>query len=269
MFQQREALLIGVSHLARSCLLRAGGKEKNNRYETRDLHPKFRRIQVIVDSMKLLIIEDDRDIARQLSGFLEDQGFVVQLAFDGEEGHYLGAEEEYDAVLLDIGLPLLDGLSVLERWRAAGRTMPVIVLTARTSKMETIRGLEAGADDYIHKPFDLEEVLARVRTNIRRDKGQHEQVLTYQNVSFDGKSGKVFVDGSYVKLTRIEFLIVQYLFLNRGRFVSVTELSEHVYRDFDHDSSIIARHIANIRKKLGAEIILTESNRGYYVPQDE
>lgn len=219
--------------------------------------------------MKLLIIEDDPDIASQLASFLEEHGFVVQLASDGEEGQFLGEEEEYDAVLLDVGLPQIDGISVLQRWRSIGKTMPVIILTARSSKLETIRGLEAGADDYIHKPFDLEEVLARLRSNIRRDKNQHEQSVTYKNVSFDGTRGKVFVDGSYVKLTRIEFLIVQYLFVNQGRLISVTELSEHVYRDFDHDSSIIARHIANIRKKIGAEIILTESNRGYYVPKPE
>lgn len=218
--------------------------------------------------MKVLIIEDDHNIARQLSTHLHESGFVTHIAHDGDEGHYQGDVESYDAVLLDVGLPGMDGFSILERWRAAGKTMPVIMLTARTSKMETIRGLEAGADDYIYKPFDMDEVTVRVRANIRRHKGQLRQVAACKNLSFDMRSGRFVQDGSYIKLTRIEFLILQYLFMKQGTLISVTELAEHVYDDFDHDSSIIARHIANIRKKVGNDIIKTESNRGYYVPKD-
>ncbi len=218
--------------------------------------------------MRILIIEDDETIARQLSGYLEEHGFVAVVSRDGEEGRYLGLEEEYDAVLLDLGLPELNGISVLETWRAKGVAVPVIVITARTSKLETIRGLEAGADDYIHKPFDLGEVLARLRSVIRRGKQQLKRELSYQDVVLDSGSGKVFAAGHYIKLTRIEFLIVQYLFHNQGKVVSVTELSEHVYRDFDRDSGIIARHIANIRKKIGTHIICTEGNRGYLIPYD-
>ncbi len=218
--------------------------------------------------MKVLIIEDDHNIARQLSTHLQENGFVTHIAHEGDEGYYQGDVESYDAVLLDIGLPGMDGFNVLERWRASGKTMPVIMLTARTSKMEMIRGLEAGADDYIYKPFDIEEVTVRVRANIRRHKGQLKQEAICKSLNFNMRSGRFIQNGNYVKLTRIEFLILQYLFMKQGILISVTELAEHVYDDFDHDSSIIARHIANIRKKVGSDIIKTESNRGYYVPKD-
>ena len=224
---------------------------------------------MIVRVMRILIIEDSPDIARQLSGHLTQCGFITQLAGDGIEGHHLGEVEDYDAVLLDIGLPGMDGFSILERWRAAGRNMPGIILTARTNKIEIIRGLEAGADDYITKPFDLEEVAARLRTHIRRHKGRVGQPVQYKNVVLDARAGRVSVGGAYAKLTRTEFLMLQYLFMNQGKPVSATELSEHVYDDFDNDSGVIARHIANIRKKIGADIILTESNRGYIVPNDQ
>ena len=219
--------------------------------------------------MKILIVEDDPNIARQLSNHLNSCGFVTHVASDGEEGKYCGEFEDYDAVLLDIGLPDIDGFTILEHWRATGRTMPVIILSARTRKMETIQGLEAGADDYIYKPFDMDEVVARLQTNIRRQKGHLQKNARCKNVEVDFSSGRVLVDGVAIKLTRIEFLMIQYLFLNQGKTVSVTELSEHVYEDFDHNSSVIARHIANIRKKIGHDIILTESNRGYHVQENE
>jgi two-component system OmpR family response regulator len=218
--------------------------------------------------MRILIVEDDRDIARQLRGHLEQCGYIAHVEHSGEEGHFQGDTEEFDLVLLDLGLPDLDGFEILERWRRSGRSMPVIILTARTHKMEVIRGLKAGADDYIVKPYDLEEVTARIHANIRRQKGQLASIVKCKNVTFDGFAGRVLVDGCYVKLTRTEFLILQYLFMNQGKIVSVTELSEHAYAEFDHDSSIIARHISNIRKKIGAHIISTDSNRGYCVPKD-
>lgn len=218
--------------------------------------------------MKVLIIEDDIAIASQLAEHLRSSGFVIQVEHDGKEGHFKGASEAFDAVLLDLGLPSQDGLSILKRWRAENVNVPVIVLTARNSKQEIIEGLDAGADDYISKPFDLAEVTARLRSNIKRSKGQQSVLSTFADVVLDARAGRVTHNGSLVKLTRIEYLIVQYLFLNQGRPVSITELSEHVYEDFDHDSSIIPRHIANIRKKLGSTFIQTESNRGYCVPHD-
>lgn len=219
--------------------------------------------------MRILIVEDEQEIAQQLAEFLRSEGFAVRVEHDGEEALFAGETEEFDAILLDIGLPLMDGFTVLEKWRSMGKTMPVIILTARTSKMETVRGLEAGADDYIYKPFDLEEVAARIRSNIRRAHGQTTPQAKYKNVVFDIRSGRVSVDGKFVKLTRTEFLMVQYFFMNQGRPISINELTEHTYEDFDNDSGIIARHIANIRKKIGADIIQTETNRGYYVPFDD
>lgn len=218
--------------------------------------------------MRILIIEDDIDIAKQLESHLGQCGFITHVEHSGAEGHYQGDVESYDLVLLDIGLPDRDGFSVLEQWRKDGRTMPVIIVTARTHKMETIRGLKAGADDYIYKAYDLDELVARIHTNIRRHKGQLGAELRSGNVTFDSFAGKVLVNGSAVKLTRIEFLILQYLFINQGKTLSATDISEHAYEDFDHDSSIIARHISNIRKKLGQDIIHTDSNRGYCVRKE-
>ena len=219
--------------------------------------------------MKVLIVEDDHHIARQLSEHLLQSGFVTHVANDGEQGHFQGENESYDAVLLDIGLPGMDGFSILERWRSAGLTMPVIIVTARGSKLDTIRGLEAGADDYVNKPFDMEEVTVRLRANIRRHKGQLKQEARFKNVCFDMRANRFLRDGINIKLTRIEFLMLQYLFMKQGTPVSMTELAEHVYDDFDNDSAIIARHIANIRKKIGSDIIRTESNRGYCVPAEQ
>lgn len=218
--------------------------------------------------MKILIVEDDKEIAGQLADYLKECGFVPHVEHDGADGHFEGDEGGYDAVLLDIGLPNMDGITILEKWRAANLTMPVIILTARDSKMEIVRGLEAGADDYITKPFDLDEVVARLRSQIRRVTGKHQPVLSCGNVSLDMRAGRVSVGKQFIKLTRTEFLMVQYLFMNQGRPISINELIEHTYEDFDNDSGIIARHIANIRKKIGSDIIKTEANRGYYVPVD-
>jgi len=219
--------------------------------------------------MKILIIEDNTEIANQLAGHLKSSGFVTHIENDGESGHFEGSESGYDLVLLDIGLPKMDGFSILEKWRADGNNIPVIVLTARDSKMDVVRGLELGADDYVTKPFDLEEVVARIRSNIKRESGKTANVIKSGNVEFDLRGGRILADGMFIKLTRIEFLIVQYLFMNQGKPVSTNELVEHTYEDFDNDSGIIARHIANIRKKIGRDFIRTEANRGYYVPLDE
>jgi two-component system OmpR family response regulator len=218
--------------------------------------------------MRILIIEDDADLAKQLSCHLEQSGFITHVEHSGEEGHYQGDTGAYDLVLLDIGLPDLDGFQILERWRRDGRDMPVVIVTARTHKMETIRGLNAGADDYVNKPYDMEEVTARIHANIRRHKGRLTNVMKCRGVVFDNLTGKVFVDRSHVSLTRIEFRILQYLFMNQGKTVSMTELSEHAYEDFDRDSGVIARHISNIRKKIGDGVVVTDSNRGYSVPKD-
>lgn len=216
--------------------------------------------------MKVLIVEDEQKIASQLQDHLSASGFVAHVESRGEDAHFEGDTGEYDAVILDVGLPEMDGFTILEKWRSAGKNMPVIILTARNSKMEIVRGLEAGADDYIAKPFDMEVVTARLRAQLRRNKGTNSHLLTSGKLTLDTRNSRAMVDGQYVKLTRTEYLMVQYLFMHQGKPVSINELVEHTYEDFDNDSSIVARHIANIRKKLGQDAIRTETNRGYYIP---
>lgn len=216
--------------------------------------------------MKVLIIEDDEVIARRLSEHLQSSGFVTHRESTGPDAHFAGTSDEYDAIVLDLGLPSLDGTEVLRQWREAGVATPVLILTARTSKHDIVSTLEAGADDYVTKPFDLDEVATRLRVVIRRQTQQFKSLIRYRDVIVDTGLRRVRRNEDTVALTRIEYLVVQYLFLNQGNVVSITELADHVYDDYDHSSSIIPRHIANVRKKLGRDIIVTQSNRGYTVP---
>ena len=179
--------------------------------------------------MRLLVVEDDPDLNRQLAAALSDAGYVVDRAFDGEEGHYLGDSEPYDAVILDIGLPKMDGISVLEAWRRSGRSMPVLMLTARDRWSDKVQGFDAGADDYVAKPFHLEEVLARVRALLRRSAGHAKSEFTCGPVRLDTRTGRVAVDGNPVKLTSHEYRLLAYLMHHAGRVVSRTELVEHLY----------------------------------------
>ena len=214
--------------------------------------------------MRLLVIEDDPDLNRQLATALTDAGYVVDRAFDGEEGHYLGESEPYDAVILDIGLPKMDGISVLESWRRAGRAMPVLMLTARDRWSDKVQGFDAGADDYVAKPFHLEEVLARVRALLRRSVGHAKSEFVCGPVRLDSRTGRVAVDGNPVKLTSHEYRLLSYLMHHAGRVVSRTELVEHLYdQDFDRDSNTIEVFVGRIRKKLGVEIIQTVRGLGY------
>src|ERR687892_1804590 len=154
--------------------------------------------------MRLLVVEDDPDLNRQLAAALTEAGYVVDRAFDGEEGHYLGESEPYDAVVLDIGLPKMDGISVLESWRRGGRSMPVLILTARDRWSDKVQGFDAGADDYVTKPFHMEELLARLRALLRRATGHATSELSCGPVRLDTRSGRVAVDGQSVKLTSHE-----------------------------------------------------------------
>lgn len=218
--------------------------------------------------MKVLIIEDDKSIASRLSDHLRASGFVTHCETDGVDAQFAGTSEEYDAILLDLGLPGVDGTELLRRWREDAVETPVIVLTARSAKHDIVNTLEAGADDYVTKPFDLDEVVARLRATIRRHKSQRRKLICYRNITLDTALRRVTLGEDIVPLTRTEYLFVQYLFLNQGQVVSISELADHVYDDYDHGSSIIPRHIANIRKKLGRNAIVTESNRGYLVPNN-
>jgi two-component system OmpR family response regulator len=216
--------------------------------------------------MRILVVEDDKDLNRQLSDALIDAGYVVDRAFDGEEGHFLGDTEPYDAVVLDIGLPKMDGLSVLESWRRAGRRMPVLLLTARDRWSDKVAGIDAGADDYVAKPFHMEEVLARLRALMRRAAGHASNEIEVGPLRLDVKAGRVTVDGNSVKLTSHEFRLIQYLMMHVDKVVSRTELVEHLYdQDFDRDSNTIEVFVGRLRKKLGVDVIETVRGLGYRI----
>ena len=214
--------------------------------------------------MRVLVVEDEPNLQRQLKSALEGAGYAVDAAGDGEDAHYMGSTESYDAVVLDLGLPEIDGLTVLDRWRKAGLIMPVLVLTARDSWSDKVAGLDAGADDYLAKPFQTEELIARLRALIRRAAGQATSELTAGGVRLDSRSGRVTLDGEPVKLTAQEFKLLSYLMHHKGKVVSRTELIEHIYdQDFDRDSNTIEVFITRIRKKLGPDLIMTTRGLGY------
>ena len=214
--------------------------------------------------MRILVVEDDKDLNRQIVDALVDAGYVVDRAFDGEEGHYLGDTEPYDAVVLDIGLPQMDGISVVERWRRGGRKMPVLMLTARDRWSDKVAGIDAGADDYVTKPFHIEEVLARVRALIRRAAGHASSELYCGPLRLDTKASKADVDGVPLKLTSHEFRLLAYLMHHVGEVVSRTELVEHLYdQDFDRDSNTIEVFVGRLRKKMGIDMIETVRGMGY------
>ncbi len=216
--------------------------------------------------MRLLVIEDDKDINRQLVAALEQAGYAVDTSFDGEEGHFLGDTEPYDAIVLDIGLPKKDGLTVLEEWRAAGRKTPVLLLTARDRWSDKVQGFDAGADDYVAKPFHMEEVLARLRALVRRAAGHATSEFVCGPVRLDTRSGRVVVDGNAVRLTSHEYRLLSYMMHHSGRIVSRTELVEHLYdQDFDRDSNTVEVFVGRLRKKLGVEIIQTIRGLGYLI----
>ncbi len=214
--------------------------------------------------MRLLVVEDDKDLNRQIVTALENAGYAVDKAFDGEEGLYLGETEPYDAVILDLGLPKVDGVAVLQGWRRAGKTMPVLILTARDRWSDKVGGFDAGADDYVTKPFHVEELLARVRALLRRAAGHATSELVCGPVRLDTRASRVVVDGNPVKLTSHEYRLLAYLMHHQGRVVSRTELVEHLYdQDFDRDSNTIEVFVGRLRKKLGVEVIETVRGLGY------
>ncbi len=214
--------------------------------------------------MRLLLIEDDKDLNRQIKIALEDSCYVVDSAFDGEEGHFLGATETYDAVILDLGLPLMDGISILESWRRDGKKMPVLILTARDRWNDKVTGFDAGADDYVAKPFHMEELLARLRALIRRAAGLASSEITCGSILLDTKTSRIYVDAAQIKLTSLEFRLLSYMMHQQGRVISRTELVEHLYdQDFDRDSNTIEVFVGRIRKKLGVNILQTVRGLGY------
>ncbi len=222
--------------------------------------------------MRVLVVEDDLDVARQISDTLRQSSYVVDVAHDGVEGQFLGDTEAYDAVILDLGLPRLDGLSVLQQWRQTGRKIPVLVLTARDTWREKVAGLRAGADDYLAKPFELEEMLARVEALIRRSSGHASPVLVCGTLNLDISTTRLTVAGRPVELTALEFRTLAHLMSHEERVVSKTELTEHLYdQDFDRDSNVIEVLVNRLRNKLGAGLIKTHRGLGYQltVPEDD
>ncbi|MBF0094932.1 MAG: response regulator transcription factor [Alphaproteobacteria bacterium] len=220
--------------------------------------------------MRVLVVEDEPMLSFRLQQVLEAAGFAVDTAHDGEEGWFLGDTEPYDAVVLDLGLPKVDGVTVLNRWRGAGRTMPVLILTARSRWSEKMTGFNAGADDYVTKPFEMEEVVYRLRALIRRSSGHAQPELTCGGVRLDTLGGKVTIDGIPVQLTAHEFRILSYLMHHQGRVVTRTELMEHVHdRHFDSDSNVMEVLIGRIRKKIGGGTIETVRGLGYRIGPPE
>ncbi len=214
--------------------------------------------------MRILIVEDEPTLAMQLQQALERAGYAVQAAHDGREGHYLGEVEPFDAVILDLGLPGMDGVSVLRRWRAAGLTMPVLILTARNDWHDKVEGMDAGADDYVGKPFHMEELLARMRALLRRAAGQANPRLQVGALELDPRSSSISCDGMTLALTSHEYRLLAFMMHHPGEVLSRTQLTEHIYsQDFERDSNTIEVFIVRLRKKLPTGYIETVRGMGY------
>jgi len=218
--------------------------------------------------MKILIIEDNVELARQIKATLEQSLYVVEVAHDGENGYFLGDTEAWDVVILDLGLPKMDGIEVLERWRAGGNKVPVLILTSRQTWREKVAGLRAGADDYLAKPFEPEELLARLEALIRRFSGYASTafVCSTGRVKLEPSNARVTLDGQIVSLTALEYRTLHYLMRHMGQVISKTELTEHIYeKDFDLDSNVIEVLINRLRTKLCADLIETRRGLGYQI----
>jgi two-component system OmpR family response regulator len=216
--------------------------------------------------VRVLVVEDEPSLTSSLTDALGGAGYAVDCAADGARAEFLGMTERYDAIVLDLGLPKIDGLTLLRQWRASGMTAPVLVLTARASWHEKVVGIDSGADDYVTKPFQIEEVLARVRALIRRTVGHAAPALQSGSIVLDPRTSRVTLGGAPVRLTSHEFRVLSYLMHHRGRVISQAELAEHIYaRDEDRDSNTVEVFVARLRKKLGAASIATVRGLGYRI----
>lgn len=214
--------------------------------------------------MRILVVEDSPMLATQISEALVESGYVAELSTNGRDALYQGQEENFDAVILDLGLPEIDGLTVLSQWRASGKTMPVLILTARDNWHEKVAGIDAGADDYLTKPFHMEELLARIRALIRRTHGHASAQIEYGPITLDTRQGRVTVDGRTLNLTSHEYRLLAYLMHHPDEIISRTELTEHLYaQDFERDSNTIEVFVARLRKKLPPNMIETQRGLGY------
>ncbi len=210
------------------------------------------------------MVEDELRLSRQLAKALTEAGYAVDCANDGEQADFLTQTEQYDAVVLDLGLPKIDGLTLLRRWRQEGIAAPVLILTARGAWHEKVQGIDSGADDYVAKPFRMEEVLARIRALIRRASGFAQPELRCGTLALDPRTARVSLDNDPVKLTSHEYRVLAYLMHHSGQVVSRTELTEHIYaQDLDRDSNTVEVFIARLRRKLGVSFIETVRGLGY------
>jgi len=218
--------------------------------------------------MRVLVVEDDARIASDVSRALQASGYIVEVVTNGEDAWFKGDTEDYGAVVLDLGLPGMDGLAVLKRWRANERHMPVLILTARGSWAERVDGIDAGADDYLPKPFRMEELLARLRSIVRRSSGHASSVMSAGEITLDERQMKVTRRGIPVSLSPLEYRLVAHLLRNRGRVVSQQELDENVYgHGEEHDPNTLEVLVGRVRKKLGADAIETRRGFGYLIPE--
>jgi two-component system, OmpR family, response regulator len=214
--------------------------------------------------MRILLVEDDEDIAQRLIAGLTQAGFTVERADNGTDGYTMGLDEAYAAAVLDLGLPQMQGIDVLKRWRSAGRTLPVLILTARGTWAEKVDGLNAGADDYVTKPFHVPEVAARLKALIRRSSGLASAVLTHRGIELDTGSSRVLLNGTPVELTASELKTLTYFLHRIGRIVSKAELTEHLYAlDESRESNTVEVYVSRLRRKLGADLITTVRGLGY------
>ena len=220
--------------------------------------------------MRILVVEDEPTLSKQIVHSLKNVGYAVDAALEGEEGYFLGDTEPYDVIVLDLGLPKIDGFTILERWRKSGNKTPVLILTARDRWQDKIKGFDIGADDFVTKPFSMEEVIARVRALIRRSRGLAKSIIEFGPISLDASRSKVMVNGRKVFLTSREYKIFSYLIYNQGKVVSRTELTEHTYdKNFDRDSNVIDSFIKKIRDKIGIDCITTVRGMGYRFDWDK
>jgi two-component system, OmpR family, response regulator len=219
--------------------------------------------------MRVLVAEDDDRIADVLSASLGRSGFEVQRETDGEAAWFRADTEDFDAIILDLGLPQMDGLTVLKRWRRGGLNTPVLILTARGQWEERVDGIEAGADDYVVKPFHALEIVARIRALIRRSKGIATPRIPFGKYELDMSTMQVTADGMPMDLTPQEFRLISYLVHNRGRVISQLEITEHIYRqDFERDSNAVEVLVARLRKRLGHDVVKTRRGFGYTLGDD-
>lgn len=214
--------------------------------------------------MKVLLVEDDVALAREIADALRKENFAVDVAADGEDGHHLGDSEAYDAAVLDLGLPKMPGTAVLRAWRASGRQLPVLILTARDGWTDKVDGFKAGADDYLTKPFRIEELIMRLRALVRRSAGHAAPGITCGRLSFDAPTGVFELDGLPLKLTALEWRVLQSLMLRKETVFDRIELMEKVYEgDAGTDSNSLEVIVARLRRKIGHGMIETVRGRGY------